>query len=208
MTVGLSFTHKGKSINHIEKKLFIQILAHVTQNCFDCFANRRVASEKMKSRDLIPVWKLFFLSHFIYRIPFNTCTITLNSSVVVFSTLFFTGAISLAGSFGCIIVNCSIAAGSAITWKNSDTYTVTTSLVIAGTLASYVTFVSSTPGSTYNFVVPQGASIDVAFVNTTDAKSDAGLTIGDYKGIDSGNNTNWLFPQTAQPISTAQVSVT
>lgn len=57
-------------------------------------------------------------------------------------------------------------------------------------------------------MVPQGASIDVAFVNTTDAKSDAGLTIGDYKGIDSGNNTNWLFPQTAQPISTAQVSVT
>ncbi len=120
-------------------------------------------------------------------------TITFNSLLSGTGTFTISATTIFAGTAGFTYTNFTVAtAGVSVTFVNAKTYTINGALVLTGTAASNITFVSASPGSQYNFVLTNNgtATLDVGFINCTDANSSAGLTIQNYPGSIS-NTTNW-----------------
>ncbi len=123
-------------------------------------------------------------------------TFTINAPLTLNQITF--GTCTINGTNGFTVTNLSnTTAGTTTTWKNGNTYTINGTLTLRGTFASNIVFVSSTPGSQYNFVLTNNGATtqDVGFINCTDANSNSGLTIWDYPGSIS-NASNWRLLNT------------
>lgn len=134
-------------------------------------------------------------------------TCTLNANFVFAGSITTAIATVFNGTNGFTISGFTcITAGVSNTFAAGKTYTVNSNLLLTGTAASNVVFVSGTPTSSYNFVLSQGAIQDVGFVNSTDADSSAGQTIWDYKGT-LLRTVNWsLLPSYPRTVAYTFVS--
>ncbi len=121
-----------------------------------------------------------------------TLTSALNSigtTAIAANTIFSGTAGVNASTFNCT------TAGVSTTFRSGLTYSVSTAMTLRGTAASNIVFISSTTGTQYNLVLSAGATQDVSFTNATDANSNLGLTIYDYKGA-INNTANWFTAST------------
>ena len=125
----------------------------------------------------------------------TAATLTLNSLLTVLGTLTLPNAnLTFAGTAGFTVgtlTNTSLTLTRTYTFVATKTYIITNSLTFIGTTAAVnLIFVSSSPGTTYNFTLQQGASHILAFLNVTDADSDNGQTIWCWSPTLS-NTMNW-----------------
>jgi hypothetical protein len=100
--------------------------------------------------------------------------------------------VTFAGTAGFTVGNYTCtAAGRTTTFVAGVTYTVTGIPTVAGTNASKQNWVSSSPGTKYNFIHSfTGGTQDIGFLNVTDANSNGGKTLNTYKGTITTCN-NW-----------------
>ncbi len=123
-------------------------------------------------------------------------TFAINAPGVTFGTIEPSVSVSFGGTEGFAMQGflCSTV-GITITWKSSETYTVSSSVVITGTAASHIFFNSSTGGVRAIWTILAGCTQDVGFCNATDIDSSLGQTVFSYKGgspIGTFPNTlNW-----------------
>ncbi len=118
-------------------------------------------------------------------------TMTVNQSGLTFATIGFNTTTFNGTSGFTVAILSNTTAGSTSTWKNGNTYTISSSLVLTGTAASGIIFVSASPTSQYTFTLTPGATCDVGYVTCTDADSSGGSTIWDYKNGTLTNTLNW-----------------
>lgn len=118
-------------------------------------------------------------------------TLTVNNSGFTLNALVCAANSTFNGTNGFTIASWTCTtAGLTHTFKNGNTYIITTALLLTSTAASLKNIVSSTPGSQFTLKLNQGATQDVYYTNTTDANSSTGQTIWDFKGTIS-NCINW-----------------
>lgn len=128
----------------------------------------------------------------------SASTQTVNSLLTVLGTLTDSVTTSWLGTAG---FTCgtftSITAGSIITFKAGNTYTITSSKITTGTAASPIILTSNTVGSVAYLTLNYGATQDNGYCNALNIDSSGGQTIWSRKGIfndygysySSGNRT-------------------
>lgn len=118
-------------------------------------------------------------------------TLTVNVASLSFATITCNLSTTINGSQGFSMTNFNdVTAGTIMTWKNGNTYTINTAMTTSGTSASHVSFVSASPGTLYTLTLGSAIAEDNSFLDVTDADSSAGETGFSYKGTLS-NNLNW-----------------
>jgi len=118
-------------------------------------------------------------------------TQTLNSLLTVNGTLSLGTVfnVTFAGTSGFTCANLScVAAGRLITFQAAQTYTITNSLIITGTIPSKVSLTSTSTGALFN--LQYGATQNVQNCNATFINSSGGQTIYTSAGTLS-NTVNW-----------------
>jgi fibronectin-binding autotransporter adhesin len=139
-----------------------------------------------------------------FRTTAATCT--LNANFVFAGTITTAVNTVFNGTNGYDITTFTcITAGVSNTWAIGKTY-IQANTTLTGTAASNVVFVSGTPTSSYTWTVTPGGTIDVGFVDATDADSSLGRTIWDYKGT-LLRTVNWNAPTTATPASIGYITI-
>jgi hypothetical protein len=120
-----------------------------------------------------------------------TATYTLNAPNFNFPNFISTTNVTFAGSEGCNFYSYTVTtAGVTNTLQINETYTILSAITVTGTLASRVSFVSSSANTNAILTVLQGASMDVGYANATDIDSSLGQTIWSYRGT-LLRSTNW-----------------
>lgn len=97
---------------------------------------------------------------------------------------------------------CAAGAASKVTWQAGNVYNIGAMSVVTTLLLTH-TWVSSSPGTTYNMVLANGAVVDIGFMTVTDcdAQTGGGATFWNYKGTQT-NCLNWkALPTQPQPVS-------
>ena len=118
-------------------------------------------------------------------------TYTFNAANFNFPNFNATASSTFAGSEGCNFFSyISTNPGVTNTFQINDTYTILSGITVTGTLASRVSFVSSSANTKAILTVLQGASMDVGYANATDIDSSLGQTIWSYRGT-LLRSTNW-----------------
>lgn len=115
----------------------------------------------------------------------TSATITNNVASLTFPFSIETDvATTFNGSYGFTVGSfTSNVAGVVNTFKAGNTYTVTTTLTLIGTLASRVEVKSDTASSYAIFTLSMGATQTVVYVSATDMDSSLGQTIWDAQGV-------------------------
>jgi len=127
----------------------------------------------------------------------NCLMITTNTTVTLNSAWHLTnivvGTCTFTGNFGFTIANfsCTIV-GRTINFKSTNTYNITTSLVLTGSQVSPILFKAVTSSSDAFVILSSGAACYVSFVNATDIDSSAGRVVHDVKGV-LLRTTNWYI---------------
>lgn len=122
-------------------------------------------------------------------------TITLNSLFTAtgsFTTTSATTTLTFAGTAGFTVGSWTHSVTTAVTiqLKSTNTYTVTTSLILFSTAAQRITLNTSTATSQAKLTLSPGATQSVAFTDPTDIDSSLGQTINAFKPVLS-NTLNW-----------------
>lgn len=122
----------------------------------------------------------------------SSSTFTINGTGFNLSTFTTSSSATFAGTEGFTIGTFTAqTAGTTQTFSSGDTYTITTALNLLGTVASALTFKSSSSGSQATVNLNFGASLDVGHVTATDINSSGGRTIWVYKGTIGAQTVNW-----------------
>ena len=97
---------------------------------------------------------------------------------------------TFSGNYGFVTYGFSCSTTGNITLKALNSYLVTGSLFMQGTLASPITLQTDVPGTMSIFTLQNGAYEDVGYVNATDIDSSNGRTIWGWKAV-LVNTLNW-----------------
>jgi hypothetical protein len=120
-----------------------------------------------------------------------TATYTLNAPNFNFPNFVSSTNVTFAGSEGCSFFTYTVTTvGVTNTFQINETYTILSAITLTGTLASRVSFASSSANTNAILTVLQGASMDVGYANATDIDSSLGQTIWSYRGT-LLRSTNW-----------------
>jgi hypothetical protein len=116
------------------------------------------------------------------------------------------GSSSFSGTNGCSFYRLTNAsAGTSITLKSGNSYTVTSQLSLAGSSTTAVSILGSVPSSYAILTLPAGATQSVSYVSATDIDSSLGQTIWDFSGTLT-RTINWnLIP--SQPATLGSIFV-
>lgn len=110
------------------------------------------------------------------------CSLLLNNNTLNITNLSVSGSTVFGGNYGWIATNFyANTPGSITSFKVGNSYSVTNSIVVAGTAASKCSFISNTPGTMADITISNSASEDIAFCNVTDIRS-IGQVLWSYKG--------------------------
>ncbi len=136
----------------------------------------------------------------------TNATVTINGGLLLATTLRFSNpgaAIVIQGAFGFTVSNLSFTPSTTVartyTFTYTNTYTISTSLTINSQSGLFpATLISSDGTNRVPFILSQGASCSVAYVNPTRIDSSAGRTIRSF-GATLTDTLNW---QTFTDLST------
>lgn len=101
------------------------------------------------------------------------------------------GTVSLANSQGNFFSTIQIDPGSQVTFPAGQTQNVS-NFIANGTAGSPITFLSSTPGTSYTISKSTG-SVNVFYVDMSDATATGGATFNAYGSTNTSNNVGWTF---------------
>lgn len=121
-------------------------------------------------------------------ISWNNVTLTANSTITINSLWLISGTLTIntvsvvfAGTDGWTCGTFMITTGNH-TMQSGRTYTVNTFLNVDGTAANTSQLFRSSAGTPFYFILSQGATQDVDFLDTNEMDSSGGLTIWTYRG--------------------------
>lgn len=77
-----------------------------------------------------------------------------------------------------------------VTFKSSDTFIFNT-VTASGSFGSLIQFRSDNPGVVANL---SATTVDFSYLDVKDNVGVGGVPFYDYDGLDSGHNSNWIFP--------------
>ena len=121
----------------------------------------------------------------------NSTTYNFNTSGFAFPNYVSSVTTTFGGTSGCTFNSFTAqTAGTTYTFKDSNTYTITSGLTLTGTNASRISFASSLANTASILTLLQGATLDVGYANATDIDSSLGQTIWSYRGTLT-RTTNW-----------------
>ena len=127
-------------------------------------------------------------------------THTINGAILLANVINAPSSITFNGSYGFTTGSYQNSlAGSTVTLKNGNPYTITGTLSIIGTAANNVTFKSSTNGSaTYLILSSSVTTVFLLYISATDVDSSGGQSAIQYGGTISGVTKNWITLTTIQ----------
>lgn len=137
-------------------------------------------------------------------ISWNNVTITTNSTMTLNSLWSIAGTLTIttvsvvfAGTAGFTCGTFMITTGNH-TMGSGLTYTVNTLLNVDGTAANTAQLFRSSAGTPFYFILSQGATQDVDFLDTNEMDASGGLTIWTYRGTPTSSTNVKVMPTQPQ----------
>ncbi|HYG03930.1 MAG TPA: T9SS type A sorting domain-containing protein [Chryseosolibacter sp.] len=122
-------------------------------------------------------------------------SITIRYSLIAASQAFndvtFDGYVSMGASQGNFFQSLNVTGNSTVEFPASYTQTIG-ALTANGSSNTPITFISTSPGTSYMLSKSTG-TVNLFYVNMTDATATGGATFNAYGSTDNGNNTGWNF---------------